>query len=320
MFILSVIFVQMVNLFFDPISVFLASLLHEGSLWVIGSGLAVAFAALPSSYGGIQEVFLERAKKWHGSIADRFANIDHMYTVAVVDIHQSWDLPADIKTKLTECVLLLRILFPKCKSKDCSPKDRAERDTWLKTGVELCVGPIKLWVFGMYAQGSITLDEVHRMGFLLPGENAGRRVRAVATDVLAVATTRIVSADIVRVVIDQADAKNAAQVVHGWPKGVNHALIVIKNEHKKEVYREITSKLHTDIKMPEGSHGKLFYVEASFLKHMNDEPRFGPEPSFTMPYKTEDVVDLLQKQNEEEVEQHRLDVERLEEEIRRLRG
>jgi hypothetical protein len=318
--ILSVIFIQLVNLFFDPISVLLASLLNEESLWVIGGGIVAAFAMLPNSYGDIQEVFLERAKKWHGSIADRFANVDHLYTVSVNEVHQKWTLPDDIKMLLTEYVMALRILVPKCEYKDCTPKERAERDTMLKTTVELCLGPIKLWVFGMYAQGLMTLDEVHRLGFLLPGEHSKHRDRTEATDVIAVATTRIISAEAVCVVIDQADAKNAALVVHGWPQGVTHALIVITDEQGNVVYRQITSKLHTDITMPEGSRGKLFYVRAAFLKHMDDAPRFGPQPSFTMPYITEDVAKLIKKQYEEEVEQHRLEVERLLEENRRLRG
>jgi hypothetical protein len=76
------------------------------------------------------------------------------------------------------------------------------------------------------------------------------------------------------VVIDRSAGENAAQVVHGWPSGVKHALIVITAvDGRKEVYRQLTTRLHNDIRMPDGSHGKQFILKAAFLKHVDDKPR-----------------------------------------------
>jgi hypothetical protein len=33
--------------------------------------------------------------------------------------------------------------------------------------------------------------------------------------------------------------------------------------------------------MPEGSHGRQYVIKAAFLKHPDDEPKFGPQPTFT---------------------------------------
>jgi hypothetical protein len=48
--------------------------------------------------------------------------------------------------------------------------------------------------------------------------------------------------------------------------------------------------LHNDIKMLAGSGGKAFVAKAAFLRYLDDEPVFGPQPTFTMPFSTEDLT------------------------------
>jgi hypothetical protein len=48
--------------------------------------------------------------------------------------------------------------------------------------------------------------------------------------------------------------------------------------------------------------GRQFIIKASFLKHVNDEPRFGNEPTFSMPLTTEDLAATLDRQHHEEYE------------------
>jgi hypothetical protein len=70
--------------------------------------------------------------------------------------------------------------------------------------------------------------------------------------------------------------------------------------------------------MPAGSHGKQFIIKASFLKHVNDEPRFGNEPTFSMPLTTEDLAAALDRQHHEDFEAQIQEVERQRQEIERL--
>jgi hypothetical protein len=308
-----VFFISMVVRFFDQVSLFVSSLSEVDYFLIVGGGIALAAGGV-ITHGTLLEGVLADAKKWHGSIAEKLSNVDNL--VNVLDTAMpSWGVPADLLSRLKGERAEMQRLISKCLTKSASQNDRIDRDSQIKLTIDMCLNEVRLWAYGAFGAGLITADIVHKLGFLLPGEASRHRDRSEATDATAVATTRVISADVVRVVIDQADAKDAAKVVHGWPKGVKNALIVIADEHKKEVYRTITTRLHNDITMPEGSHGKLFYIMASFLKHVDDEPRFGPQPSFTMPYRTEDVVDLLDKQREEEAEQHRLEAE-----IRRLKG
>jgi hypothetical protein len=86
------------------------------------------------------------------------------------------------------------------------------------------------------------------------------------------------------------------------------------------VYRKITTRLYNDILMPDGSHGQQFFVKASFLKHVDDVPRFGSEPTFTMPFMSEDVVAELDRRHHEEFEEHIREVERQRLEIERLQA
>jgi hypothetical protein len=64
----------------------------------------------------------------------------------------------------------------------------------------------------------------------------------------------------------------------------------------------MTTRLYNQIKMPDNSHGKLFIVKAAFLKHPSDVPIFGPQPTFTMPFSTEDIVPNLARRRSEEAE------------------
>ena len=70
--------------------------------------------------------------------------------------------------------------------------------------------------------------------------------------------------------------------------------------------------------MPDGSHGKQFIIKASFLKHVNDEPRFGNEPTFSMPLTTEDLAAALDRQHHEDFEAQIRETERQRQEIERL--
>ncbi|MDR0756534.1 MAG: hypothetical protein LBF85_01650 [Tannerella sp.] len=107
---------------------------------------------------------------------------------------------------------------------------------------------------------------------------------------------------------------------HAWHPGVHNATIVIMaSDGVTEVIRRMTTHVSTEIKMPAGSHGKQFIAKASFLKHIDDTPRFGPEPTFSMPLTTEDLAAALDRQHHEdfeayvrEIERHRQEIEQLE--------
>ena len=89
----------------------------------------------------------------------------------------------------------------------------------------------------------------------------------------------------------QSAGENAGPALRGWPEGVKNILIVINDvEGPTEVYRQLSPRLYNDIKMPANSHGKQFIIRAAFLRHIDDAPRFGNEPTFTMPRTTLDLA------------------------------
>jgi hypothetical protein len=215
----------------------------------------------------------------------------------------------------------LQALINKCRSTAGSAADRTLRNTLLKSTVGLCLLQGKIWAYGEFSAGVLTADDVHLLGFLLPGEVGGRRTRAEATDVTAEVKVSVINADFIRVVIDQSAGENAAQVAHGWPLGVKNALIVITAaDGKTEISRQITTRLHNDIRMPEGSHGKQFIIKAAFLRHVDDAPRFGNSPTFSMPLTTEDLAASLDHQHHADFEAQLQEVERARQEISRLQA
>jgi hypothetical protein len=296
---------------------FLSSL-SDGGLLASGSGVTVSFALGAVVYGSITEGVLASIRRWHNSIDEQFSNIDNL--VNVVTAHQpAWAMPADLLAQLTANRDQLQTLINKCRTTSASQADRELRNTLLKSTVGLCLVQVKIWAYGEFSAGVMTADEVHLLGFLLPGETGGHHGRTEATDVTAEVKVKVVNEDFIRVVVDQSAGENAAQVVHGWPQGVKNALIVITSaDGKTEVYRQITSRLHNDIRMPDGSHGKQFIIKAAFLKHVDDDPRFGNEPTFSMPLTTEDLAAALDRQHHEEFEVQLQEVERQRQEIERL--
>ena len=232
---------------------------------------------------------------------------------------KTWPIPTAIYSELTNNRNELQRIVNKCKTADASTTDRAYRNSLLKSTVGLCLTRIKIWAYGQYDAGVLTADDVHRLGFLLPGELGGHHDRAEGTNVVAEVSVRVINEDNIRVVIDQSGGENAAHVIHGWPTGVRNALIVIvAADGKTEVYRAPTTRLHNNIRMPDGSHGKQFIIKASFLRHTNDAPRFGNEPTFSMPITTQDLAAALDRQHHEEYEAHVREVERQRLEIERL--
>jgi hypothetical protein len=308
----------LVNTIFDHANMFLSSLSDGGLVLASGSGLTVAFALGAVVYGTIAEGVLAAIRRWHGSIDEQFSNINNL--VSVVTTHQpAWSMPPDLLQQLSSNRDRLQELINKCHTPQASAADRELRNTLLKSTVGLCLVQAKIWAYGEFANGIMTADDVHLLGFLLPGETGGRHDRTEATDVTAEVKVKIVNEDFIRVVVDQSAGENAAQVVHGWPHGVKNALIIITSaDGKTEVYRQVTSRLHNDIRMPDGSHGKQFIIKAAFLKHVDDEPRFGNEPTFSMPLTTEDLAAALDRQHHEDFEAQLREVERQRQEIERL--
>jgi hypothetical protein len=238
----------------------------------------------------ITEGLLSGTRRWRGTISEQLSAVDNL--VRIIEAHQpEWALPPALLAQLTGNRDRLEELVNKCRTSSASSADRSLRNSLLKSTVDLCVLKIKLWAYGQYAIDVMTAEDIYLLGFLLPSKAGGYHVRHEATDIQPVVGVRVINADFIRVTLSQSDGKNAAQVAHGWPAGVRHALIVIiAADGKTEVYRKLTTRLYNDIQMPKGSHGKLFIIKAAFLKHVDDNPHFGAEQTVSMPLTTEDLA------------------------------
>jgi hypothetical protein len=296
----------------------LSAAAEPGILPVVGGGVSMAFASTAVTYSDIPEETFAAARRWHGTIDEQYSNVDKL--VVTIQAHSAWGTPSQF-SQVTTSRTQLSTLIPKCRSSSASGDDRGLHNFVLKTTVGLCLGPVKAWAYAQYYANILTLADLHSLGFLLPGETGGRHDRTVATNVVAEVKVSVLSADMIRVTIDQAAGENAALVAHGWPPGVHQALIVITSvDGREEIYRQHTTRLHNEIEMPEGSHGKQFIIKAAFLRHVDDRPKFGPQPTFSMPLTTEDLIDILDRQHHEEYEAHIREVEHQRQELERLQA
>ncbi|MDR1456046.1 MAG: hypothetical protein LBJ01_10375 [Tannerella sp.] len=263
---------------------------------------------------------LAAAARWHEGIDAQYTNIKNL-TGILKDKQSEWSVPQPMYAGLVANSDHLAELIPLCKSTAASTDDRNLRNTILKATVATCIHQVKMWAFGKYYEGVVTKDDIHRLGFLLPGETGGHKSRSGLVDIVPEAKIRVLSPDAIKVIIDQAAAENAAQVAHGWPQGVEYVLIVITSvDDNKEIIRQVSTTLHTSFDMPEGCHGHQYAAKASFLKHVNDSPRFSNEVTFSMPLTTGDLIAELDRQHHEDYENQIREVERQRQEIERLQA
>jgi hypothetical protein len=303
-----------VSTIFDHANQFLTSVSDAFFLPEYGNGVVFAFA-----FGTVSEGTLVCIRRWHGSINGKFANIDNIVSL-VVEHQQQWMMPDDLLTQLMDNHSQLQTLINRCRTTAASTADRNLRNSLLKSTVSLCLLQVKIWAYGRFMAGVLTADDVHLLGFLLPGESGGHHERTDATDVIAEVKVKVINEDFIRVVIDRSAGENAAKVSHGWPEAVHSAVIVVTAaDGKTEILRHMTTRLHNDIRMPDGSHGKQFIIKASFLRHVDDEPRFGSEQTFSMPLTTQDIAAAL-SQHREDMEAQMRELELQRKEIEYLRA
>jgi hypothetical protein len=258
-------------------------------------------------------------KRWNRGIDSKYNNIGNLVNL-VIDHQLKWQMPDELLATLSGNFERLQTLSHKCRSSFGSPADREERNTLLSATVHLCTTTVKIWAYAKYSEGVMTAEDVHSIGFLLPGERGGHHSRKAAINVKAEVKVKIINEDFIRAIIDNSEGVNAGQTKGGWPPGVRNALIVIiADDGKTEVKRIHTTRLHNDIQMPEGSHGKQFIIKASFMRHVNDTPRFGNEQTFSMPLTTEDLL-LLKSRHDEEKESYMMEIDLLKREVERLKA
>jgi hypothetical protein len=234
------------------------------------------------------EGVLAAARRWRGSIRDKLTNIGNL--LRVLASHKDWAYPAMVVALLQTLYDRLVVLVDLCATNMGSGKDRDERNQLLKQAIEICRN-LKIWALELYMTKVMTLDELHSLAYLLPGEHGGSRARSKESLAIGEPKPDVIDADHVRVTVDHSFGENAGQVASGWPGDAKYVLIVITAaDGETEIYRAITTLLHNTIRMPEGSRGKLFIVKAAFLRHPDDDPHFGSEPTFSMPLTTEDMA------------------------------
>jgi hypothetical protein len=290
-------------------------------------GRAIMLAAIAIDYGDITPELLSQIRGWHGSILEQM-NCIRALLHGLVARQSTVSVPNDYITLLDTNLKKIEKLVAKSGEGDITAKERRSRNTALKTTVAFSLHTIRVWVFGQYADGNLTIDDVHDLGFLLPGEMSGHHSKTDPTDIIADVKPLIITADMFRAIIDQAAFKNAGPVVHGWPHGVRTAALqILADDGVTEIKRLMTTRLHTDIEMPADCHGKQYVVKAAFLKHVDDTPRWSAGASFTMPKDTADLARVLDQQHYEDfeeslrtVERHRQDVERLHAEMEAARA
>jgi hypothetical protein len=290
-------FIAFICTYADCMAIRFTSLSDGDLLATVTFASTLAFVPGAVGAGNILESVLAAIRRWRGGIDDKFSAIANLAVLLEAGITK-WNVPEAMIIRLKESRDSLQELISKCRSVSGSPIDRVRRNMLLKTTISYCLSEVKVWALSSYFAGVMTINDVHQLGFLAPGEIGGHRTRKEPTDALAEVKVTIINTDFIRVVIDRAGGDNAALVRHGWPKGVRQALIVILAANgTTEVYRLLTNTIHNDIAMPEGSRGQQFIIKAAFLQHPGDTPKFGAEPTFSMPLNTEDLAATLNRQH-----------------------
>jgi hypothetical protein len=141
-----------------------------------GSGIVFSLAAGAAFTNGDTED-IAGVRLWRSGIADRFSAIDNL--VNIIRVRQStWAVPDNMFSQLIVNRNRLQELINRCNSSTASCADREQRDTLLKSTINLCLTHVKTWVHNEFAAGTLTAEDVHLLGFLLPDEtNRHRRTK-----------------------------------------------------------------------------------------------------------------------------------------------
>jgi hypothetical protein len=269
-----------------------------------GMGVMTAFAIIGSVglTGGDMVTIIAVARRWHGKMIDRLANIDALTTLLEANV-DAWKVPTDMMSFLSANCNRLKTLTFFCKTKASSTNDRIDRDSLFKSTIEYCLHDVKFWAIGLLRAGTITLDDFHKMGFLVPGETSGARKRAEATDAKAEVKARILGPGQIEAIVDQAAEENAAKIKHGKPKGVHFVQVVVyTTDTGEEIYNEKGTRLRRKIDIPVQYHGKQLGIKAAFLVHVEDKPNFGDGAIFSMPRTTQDLIATFERQHQIDME------------------
>ncbi|MDR1414212.1 MAG: hypothetical protein LBI96_00220 [Odoribacteraceae bacterium] len=278
-------------------------------------------------YADLSPELVSRVGGWHKSILQQIGNVQTLKD-GLIARESTLPVPLDYKERLTKAAAKLADYVTKSAAGNITANERHERNSLLKATVGFCLHTVRPWVYGEYAQGNLTVDDVHELGFLLPGETGGNHELTDPTDIMIEVKSQIISGNIVRIIFDQASVKNAGPVLRGWAPGTRMArLVIYAVDGHTEVVNMMTTHLHNDIVLPEDCHGKQFLVRATFLKHVNDEPRWSNEVTFSMPLTTGDLARAIDQQHYEdyeaslrEVERHRQEIEKLHAELEAARA
>ncbi|MDR2026076.1 MAG: hypothetical protein LBQ01_00770 [Prevotellaceae bacterium] len=115
---------------------------------------------------------LQNIRRWHGGIDDQFAAIDNLVSL-ITDHQPAWTIPAYLLEQLIDSRNRLQAMINHCRTNQASRSDRELQNTLLKSTVGICAVQVKIWARAKYAAGVLTADDVHLLGFLLPGETGG---------------------------------------------------------------------------------------------------------------------------------------------------
>jgi hypothetical protein len=132
---------------FDVVSNFLPAMMKISSTmlnFTAGVGFCTAFA-LPVTSGSLADVapeLLAHIKRWHGSIADRFANIANV--ADLLKMHgDDWEVPTAMNTGMSNSKNQSQSLINLIDGGRGSAVDRTNRNELLRTAVKYCLHDVK---------------------------------------------------------------------------------------------------------------------------------------------------------------------------------
>jgi hypothetical protein len=228
-------------------------------------------------------------KNWHGSLDAQFTNIENLYS-GLQALQPTWGVPMQLMTVLADKVPLLEKAVMKCRERNAGPVDFDIRRSLTKELVDFSLDTARNIVFGAYGQKEITIHDVHRLGFMLMSESGGAHGRAIPNKVQAEAKVQVMDYSNINLVVDKASHEDAGPVTEGWPEGAKTVKVLISDIHGKEVLQLMSAHLHTQIHLPDWVRGKQLVLRAAFLKHVDDEPVYSNEVTFTMPLMIRDIT------------------------------
>jgi hypothetical protein len=225
-----------------------------------------------------------------GSIAEQMRSIINMHKRLVED-GVYWGFDAVVLTHENGLYLLTKPLYDDYVTGDATPTQVSYFKRKLLEYLTYIIETVKPVAQGRCGAGAMDIVDLNNLGFMMSYQNkGGKKPLSIPTEIPTCKFSQP-NPDKGYVIIERSVDIDSEQGGGGaWPKGVNGAIIAIKEATEPEsAYRyQFVTKIHNRIDLPKEWRGKKMNIKVAYVAHASDPV----DKLYWSPVQTASLIDV----------------------------